>query len=173
MSRLTATQMVVIGNFKTADGLLRDQVAQIDLTGSKAVVRTDWATNRYSPYCFNWAFDSYVRGVSYSPDGSYFVVAATGGGVADTLCDGAARFETKAVGTAVDPTWVDESGGDTNWAVTVTDTAVFVGGHQRWANNPYGSDNASPGAVPRPGLVALDPSQRSPASVEPRSQPPG
>ncbi len=166
-------QMVVIGNFKQADGQLRDQVAQIDLTGTQAVVRADWATNRYSPYCYNWAFDSYVRGVSYSPDGSYFVVAATGGGVGDTLCDSAARFETKAVGTAVDPTWVDESGGDTNWAVTVTDTAIFVGGHQRWANNPYGSDNASPGAVPRPGLVALDPVSGRPLQWNPGRNPPG
>ena len=30
--------MVVIGNFKTADGLLRDQVAMLDLTGSSAMV---------------------------------------------------------------------------------------------------------------------------------------
>ena len=41
-------QMVAIGNFKTADGLLRDQVAQIDLAGSR-LWSPNWATNRYSP----------------------------------------------------------------------------------------------------------------------------
>ena len=166
-------RMVVIGNFKTADGLLRDQVAQLDLTGTQAVVTPDWATNRYAPYCFSWAFDSYVRGVSYSTDGSYFVVASTGGGVRDTLCDAAARFETYATGTNVQPTWVSETGGDTAWGVTVTDNAVYVGGHQRWANNPFAADAAGPGAVPRPGLMALEPISGRPLKWNPGRNPPG
>jgi hypothetical protein len=33
---------------------------------------------------------------------------------------------------------------------------VFVGGHNRWMNDPYGVDNARAGAVPRPGMAALD-----------------
>jgi hypothetical protein len=167
------TKMVVIGNFKRADGLLRDQVAQLDLSGSRAVVRTDWATSRYSPYCFNWAFDSYVRGVSYAPDGAYFVVAATGGGVTNTLCDAAARFETNTASTSAQPTWVDETGGDTAWGVSVTNNVVYVGGHQRWANNPFGVDAAKPGAVPRPGLMALDPISGRPLTWNPGRNPPG
>jgi hypothetical protein len=166
-------QMVVIGNFKTADGLLRDQVVQVDLTGTRAVVRPDWATSRYSPYCFSSAFDSYVRGVSYSTDGSYFVIAATGGGVPGTLCDAAARFETNAVGTSIQPTWVNETGGDTVWGVTVTNNAVYVGGHQRWSNNPNGVDAAKPGAVPRPGLMALEPLTGRPLKWNPGRNPPG
>lgn len=166
-------QVVVIGNFKRADGLLRDQVAVLDTSGATARVRPDWSTNRYAPYCFKNAFDSYVRGVSLSPDGSYFVVGATGGGVEETLCDAAARFELTSSGTNIQPTWVDETGGDTNWAVEVTDNAVFVGGHQRWANNPYGHDNARPGAVPRPGLVALDPLSGRPLQWNPGRNPPG
>ena len=167
------TRMVAIGNFKLADGLLRDQVVQINLTGASASVRTDWATQRYAPYCFNWAFDSYVRGVSFSPDGSYFVVAATGGGVTGTLCDAVSRFDTNATGTDIQPTWVDETGGDTVWAVTITDGVVFVGGHQRWSNNPLGSDYANAGAVPRPGLQALDPISGRPLQWNPGRNPEG
>ncbi|MER7073569.1 PKD domain-containing protein [Terrabacter sp. NPDC000476] len=166
-------RIVAIGNFRTADGLDRDQVAQITTTGATAVVTPDWQTNRYNPYCFNWAFDSYVRGVSYSPDGSYFVVAATGGGVANTLCDAAARFETYATGSDIQPTWVSETGGDTMWGTEITDNAVYVGGHQRWGNNPYGSDTPGPGAVPRPGLVALDPVSGRPLQWNPGRNPPG
>ena len=103
--------MVVIGNFKTANGLLRDQAAMLDLTGSSAQV-APWATSRYSTYCYNWAFDSYVRGVSFSPDGSYFVINATGGGNG-TLCDTTARFATNLTDTNAQPTWVDWTGGDT------------------------------------------------------------
>lgn len=165
-------RVAIVGNFKYADGALHDQVAQIDLGANSASV-SNWQTNRYSPYCYNWAFDSYVRGVSYSPDGSYFVVTATGGGVRDTLCDAAARFETRASGSALDPTWVSESGGDTTWAVEVTDSAVFVGGHQRWGNNPYGVDRAGAGAVPRPGLFTLDPISGRPLSWNPGRNPPG
>lgn len=167
------SQLVAVGNFKYADGLLRDQVVQISLTGASAAVRTDWTTSRFSPGCFSWAFDSYVRGVSYSVDGTYFVVASTGGGVTNTLCDAAARFETAAQGTDVQPTWVSETGGDTTWGVSITNNAVYVGGHQRWANNPYGSDSAGPGAVPRPGLMALEPISGRPLKWNPGRNPPG
>jgi hypothetical protein len=163
--------MVVIGNFKTANGLLRDQVALLDLTGSSAKV-AKWATSSYSPYCYNWAFDGYVRGVSFSPNGSYFVINATGGGNG-TLCDATARFETKLGSTNAKPTWVDETGGDTVWGVTVTNTAVYIGGHNRWNNNPDGVDKAQPGAVPRPGLAALDPVSGRPFAWNPGRVPLG
>ena len=167
------TRMVAIGNFKLADGLLRDQVVQIDLTGAAASVATDWATSRYAPYCFNWAFDSYVRGVSFSPDGSYFVVNATGGGVTGTLCDAEVRWETNATGADVQPTWIDETGGDTVWAVTVTDSAVFVGGHQRWSNNPLGSDYARARSGAEARTAGARPDQRSASPVEPGRNPEG
>lgn len=167
------TTLVATGNFKYADGLLRDQIVKIDLRGSSAVVDAGWATQRYAPQCYNWAFDGYVRGVSFSPDGSYFVVNATGGGVTGTLCDATARFDTADSGQDVQPVWVNESGGDTLWGVTVTDTAVYVGGHNRWSNNPNGVDSPGPGAVPRPGLGALDPVSGRPFAWNPGRRPLG
>lgn len=166
-------RLVVIGNFKTADGVPRDQVALITLGATSATVTPNWNTNRYNPLCLSNAFDSYVRGVSFSPSGSYFVVAATGGGVRDSLCDAAARFETYATGADIQPTWVSETGGDTMWGTEITDNVVYVGGHQRWGNNPYGRDFAGPGAVPRPGLVALDPLSGRPLQWNPGRNPPG
>ncbi len=166
------TKMVIIGNFRKVDGLDRVQAAMIDL-GATATVDPDWRTSRYEPLCFNWAFDTYVRGVQMSPDGSYFVIASTGGPVGGTLCDTAARWETDATGSDVQPTWVDYSGGDTLYSVAVTGTAVYVGGHQRWMNNPDAGDSAGAGAVPRPGLVALDPANGIPLKWNPGRNPRG
>ncbi|WP_370618060.1 PKD domain-containing protein [Mumia qirimensis] len=150
------SKLVAIGNFKKVDGLNRDQAVVINTTGAASQVAPDWRTRRYEPYCFNWAFDTYVRGVSISPDGSYFVVASTGGPSGGTLCDTAARFEFASTGDDIQPTWINYSGGDTLWGVEVTESAVYVGGHQRWMNNSLAGDSAGPGAVPRPGLAALD-----------------
>src|SRR5680860_1302819 len=167
------TRLVAIGNFKRVDTLSRDQLVMLSLDGSSSVVTADWQTNRYSPYCFNFAFDTYVRGVSFSPDGSYFAVTATGGYVADTLCDTAARFETAATGDDIQPTWVNYTGGDTLWSVTVTEKAVYVGGHQRWLNNSLASDTAGPGSTPRPGLAALNINTGVPLKWNPGRNPRG
>ena len=165
------SRLVAIGNFTFVDGQLRDQVAMWNL-GATAELRADWQTHRYEPACFSWAYDSYIRDVDFSPDGSYFVIAATGGGNG-TLCDTAARFETSASGTDIQPTWVDYAGGDTVLSIAITGTVVYAGGHMRWMNNPDASDFAGGGAVPRPGLVALDPANGMPLSWNPGRNPRG
>ena len=43
------SRMVVVGNFRKANGLDRDQIVQIDLTGTSSSVRPDWQTNQFKP----------------------------------------------------------------------------------------------------------------------------
>lgn len=169
--------LVVVGNFKTADGHARDQIVRIDLGNSEAAVDEDWATDAYTPACTSKNFDGYVRDVGFAPDGKYFVVVATGGSgglpATETHCDSAARFDTAASGTDVQPVWTDWTGRDTLYSVAVTGTAVYVGGHQRWLNNPKGADDAGSGAVPRPGIGAMDPRTGVPLSWNPGRNPRG
>ncbi len=173
------SRLIVIGNFKDANGTLHDQIVNI-LIGSKpaATIDPNWNTQEYTALCFSDAFDTYMQDVDFAPDGSYFVVAATGGSGtnndgSNSLCDSASRWETSATGDNVQPTWADYSGQDTIASVAVTGSAVYVGGHQRWLNNPDGYDYAGPGAVPRPGLGALDPVSGVPMSWNPGRNPRG
>ncbi|PWN02682.1 hypothetical protein DJ010_13360 [Nocardioides silvaticus] len=166
--------LVVGGNFKKVAGAARQQVAVIDLAGARPKV-APWSTDRYEMQCSGSYPDTYIRGVDIAPDSSYFVVNTTGAFFGNaSLCDSTARWElplTSATsGGGLQPSWVDHTGGDTFWAVEVTETAVYVGGHQRWTNNPHpspGGDNDGPGALARPGIAALDPYSGVPLSWNP------
>lgn len=170
------SQLVAVGNFTRVAGEERPQLAVVDLASRPARL-ADWHTDRYSEEC-SLRFDTYMRDVDVSPDGSYFVVVTTGARAAPTLCDAAARWELTSRGSGLQPTWADHSGGDSLTAVAVTGAAVYVGGHQRWMNNPdprgSGRDTRpGPGAVPRQGIAALDPSNGLPFSWNPGRQPRG
>jgi hypothetical protein len=151
------TRLVIDGTFTQVAGQRRYQIAMID-TSAKPAKLTTWATERYATPCNVNSFDTYMRGIDFAPDGSYFVVVTTGGPYGTTqLCDSAARWETAKTGAGQSPTWVNWTGGDTLLSVSVTGKAVYVGGHQRWQDNPAGHDSAGPGAVSRPGIAALNP----------------
>ena len=165
------SRLAAIGNFSTVGGLPRSQLAVLNTptTGNASV--STWATNRYDAAhndCSS-SFDTFTRDIDFSPDGSYFVVSATGafaGGAAKgTMCDTTSRWETASTGN--DPTWIDYTGGDTTYGVAITGAAVYVGGHMRWQNNPFQGDQAGPGAVPREGIAALDPVNGLPLSWNP------
>ena len=154
---LSRDRLAVDGSFTTLDGLSRPQVGLVDI--STATPRlADWRTDAYTAKCMA-SFPSYVRGLDFAPDGSYFALVTTGGprGRGSLPCDTAARFETYTTGRTIRPTWVNHTGGDSLYSVAATGAAVYVGGHQRWMDNPKGKDTAGPGAVPREGIAAIDP----------------
>ena len=102
-----------------------------------------------------------LRGVDFSPDGSYFVIVATGGvatqgNIGKDVCDAAARFNTN-MPNPTRPVWINYTGGDTLHSVTVSSTAVYVQGHNRWLDNPQGHDTCLTTCVSRPGIGAIDP----------------
>ncbi|MEV1144219.1 malectin domain-containing carbohydrate-binding protein [Micromonospora sp. NPDC049799] len=166
------SDLVVIGNFKKANGVVHDQIVRIDLGDTSASV-ANWNTDRYTPACRYVSFDSYVRDVAYSPNGDYFVVVTTGAAYPGTLCDTVARWNTNTSGGGQQPTWISSSGGDTFLSAGISEKAVYVGGHIRWLNNPLGADKAAPGAVGRASIAALDPANGLPLSWNPGRHPRG
>ncbi|GAA4373697.1 PKD domain-containing protein [Paeniglutamicibacter cryotolerans] len=148
------SKLIGIGNFLKVNGEDHKQIVLLDLSGPTATT-SNWSTERYAPAC-SASFDSYMRDVEFSPDGKFFVVVTTGAYFGGTLCDTAARFESSATGSAIQPHWVDYTGGDTLTKVAITDKVIYLGGHQRWLNNPFAGDREGPGAVSREGLAAVD-----------------
>ena len=156
----SGTRLVAVGNFTTVGGLPRSRAFMLDL-GAVSATLSPWYYPPLAHMCKSNDLPSYLRDVDFSPDGSWFVIVSTGyvpvspTGIGTDLCDAAARFET-AVSNPARPTWINYTGGDTLHSVAVAGSVVYVQGHQRWLDNPYGQDSAGPGAVSRPGIGAID-----------------
>jgi len=174
------TKLVAVGNFKMADGVVHDQIMMLNLTSTSGTLDTGWNTAGYTAACASGAYDTYMRDMAFSTDGTYFVVAATGGGTftqntdgTRALCDTATRWATNDSGPDVQPQWIDYTGNDSFESITTAGDAIYVGGHERWVNNGSGSDSAGEGSVPRPGVAALDPINGMPFSWNPGRNPRG
>jgi hypothetical protein len=167
------SKLIAVGNFSSVGGQTRSQIAMLDLPATGAATVSPWATDRFDAGHNDCAtvFDTFMRDVDFSPDGSYFAVTTTGafagGAASGTMCDTSTRWETGPAAAGRQPTWVNYTGGDTSYGVAITGTAIYVGGHQRWQNNPFQGDQAGPGAVPREGIAALDPVNGLPLSWNP------
>jgi hypothetical protein len=154
------TRLVAVGNFTSVGGQTRYRAFMLTL-GTTSGTLNSWYYPPLQNLCRADSLPDYMRDVDFSPDGSWFAFVSTGfipqaGGVGRDLCDAAARFETGDP-NPTRPTWINYTGGDTLHSVAATDVAVYVQGHQRWLNNPQGSNSAGPGAVSRPGIGAINP----------------
>ena len=148
----------------------------LTLGATAGTINANWNTAGYTARCFASLFDSYVSDVDFSPDGSYFAIAATGGTGKNTdgthaLCDSATRWATNATGANVQPVWADFTGSDTFWSIAVT-------GHRHLRRRPpaLGQQHQRPQRRRRGcGAASRDrgagPGQRHAVQLEPRPQP--
>jgi hypothetical protein len=155
------TRIVAIGNFTSVDGELRRQAFMARL-GAASATLSPWHPPALDLPCLSVRALVYLRDVDFSPNGNYFVFVSAGVGsltedIGESVCDAAARFETADETSTAEPTWINYTGGDTLHSTAATGAAVYVQGHQRWLDNPFGRNSAGPGAVERPGIGAIDP----------------
>ncbi len=156
-----ATRLVAIGNFTAP----HPRAFMLDL-GATSATPDPWYYQPFSHSCeLPKVYPAYLRDVDFSPDGSYFVVVATGYVVQGNnplllgtdVCDAAARLETNQPNQAT-ATWINYTGGDTLHSTSVTGAAVYVQGHNRWMDNAGGRDFCNGACfAASPGIQALDP----------------
>lgn len=168
----SGTYDLVEGRFTSVGGQPRRQIFMLDLATSPATV-TGWTSpewdgsdpSMYPDYNCVPIEAFYIRSAAWSPDDSTVYIADTGyhpnnepvGQTPRTgLCDAAAAFPATATGP-VTANWIEYTGCDSYYSVAADDTAVYVAGHPRWAENPNDCDAAGPGAVADPGLQGLNP----------------
>ena len=154
-------RVLVEGVFTTAGGKPRQQIFQLFL-GSPTATVTGWTSPEFNQHCVTIE-PFYVRSAAWSPSDGTVYVADTGYHPylwnntfpLTGLCDAAAAFP--ATEQSVSHQWVEYTGCDSYYAVVADTSAVYVGGHPRWADNPDGCNQAGPGAIPDLGDQGLNP----------------
>jgi len=151
--------LAIAGTFLQVNGQSIPRLALVNTGGGLGATATvdNWSAPILATGCLKQT--SFINGIAFSPDSSYFVIADTGyktaGGPA--VCDSAVRFETGAAGDNVQPVWQNYTGADTLDSVAITGNVVYAGGHNRWFNNECGTNHVcEANAVLEDGLSALD-----------------
>jgi hypothetical protein len=161
--------LVAVGNFTAVGAVTRFRAFMVDL-GPASGTLASWYYTPLNRACRAPKVPAQLRDVDYSPDGSFFVIVASGfipSTPADqgvTICDAAARFNSN-VPNPVLPAWINYTGGDTLLSVAVTTAAVYVQGHNRWVAST--GTGCTPGCSVRQGIAALNPATGAALSWNP------
>jgi hypothetical protein len=160
--RADGAAVLMTGVFNSVGGQRHEQVFRLNMTPGAATVSA-WAPTELEQHCETvQAF--YARDAAWSPDGTKIYTATTGykpfngstGGARTGPCDAVIAYpatESRFPGHL----WINYTGCDSLYSVTADATTVYAGGHQRWASNPLGCDQAGKGAIVQPGLGEFDP----------------
>ena len=149
------TMDLVMGDFTSVGGLQREQIFELDVSGSTAQV-TPWTSPEWDgsssayPYECATVEPFYIQAASWSPDDSTIYIATTG-----YHPNVAAAFP--ATQASVLHTWVNYAGCDSLYSTAADASTAYFGGHERWSMNPNGCDFQGPGAISAPGMEGLSP----------------
>lgn len=152
---------LVEGDFTAVGGRPRQQAFMLNLGGPAATV-TGWTAGAFDQHCVG-GHPFYVEAGAWSPGDSRVYFADTGfhplgwnGTFPLTgLCDAAVAFP--ATQASVSPVWINYTGCYSLYSAAADTSAVYVAGHELYADNPGGCKSAGPGAVSAPGLGGLSP----------------
>jgi hypothetical protein len=144
------------GTFTKVESSARQQIFMLNL-GSHGNVST-WNSSEFNAFCAD-KHPFYIKSAAWSPDMSAVYVADTGfvpqgwnkQFPLTGLCDAVAAFPATRNG-GLTHVWINYTGCDSLYSVAADNSTVYVGGHERWANNANGCNQAGAGAIPSQGL---------------------
>jgi hypothetical protein len=148
------------GVFTSVGGQARQQIFMLDLGSAQGTVSA-WDSSEFFQFCAG-KHPFYIKAAGWSPDGSTVYVADTGLHLAfwnktfplTGLCDVVAAFSAQETG-GLSHEWINYTGCDSLYSVASDTSAVYVGGHERWANNPNACNTKGPGAINAPGMAGF------------------
>jgi hypothetical protein len=150
------------GVFTSVGGSSRQQIFMLNLGSGQGNV-SGWDSTEFNQHCAT-SHPFYVKAAAWSPDGSTVYVADTGfvpdgwnGSFPLTgLCDVVAAFPATQVG-GLSHYWANYTGCDSLYSAAADSSAVYVGGHERWAHNANGCNHAGSGAITAQGMGGFTP----------------
>ena len=142
----SGTRLLFEGTFTTVSGMPRVQLAELDLGSAAATLDGFYSARINSTSCVT---PFYIRAAAFSPDEKTVYIATTGFVGSSPYCDAAVAFPNTP--GAADK-WINKTGGDSLYSVAAGPFDVYIGGHERWADNPFGQDSCGAGCVPRQGI---------------------
>ena len=164
--------LLVEGDFTKVGGLGRQQIFMLNINQTPPKV-TGWSSPEFDgskgeipggfPYQCGDSHPFYIHAAAWSPDDSTIYIADTGihtwnwDGTFPMpgLCDAAAAFPATEKEVLHD--WIANDGCDSLYSVAADNSAVYVGGHNRWFPNGDACNSQGKGAIPAPGLAGLAP----------------
>jgi hypothetical protein len=141
------------GDFTTVAGVPHLQAAELDLTPTGATLDPWSNATMNSTYCAA-VEQFYAQAGAFSPDEQTIYLAATGYKGSSPYCDAVSAFANTPTATNL---WINKTGGDSLYSIAASATDVYVAGHERWLNNPNGSDFCGTGCVSRQGIGDVSP----------------
>jgi hypothetical protein len=152
------------GVFTSVGGQARQQIFMLGLGSSSGTV-TGWTSPDFNQFC-STKHPFYVKAAAWSPNTPTVYVADTGKVpfnwnhqfplTPPNLCDVVAALPSTQ--SSVSPMWTNYAGCDSFFSVAADSSAVYAGGHERWADNQNGCDSKGPGAIPAKGMGGFTPS---------------
>ena len=149
------------GDFTSVGGQHREQVFMLSLGRTRATV-TAWTSADFSGNCHSTE-PFYVRSAAWAPNAKTVYIATTGFTPADDpgfgprsgICDAAVAYPARS--RTVSRQWINYTGCDSLFAAAADSAAVYVAGHERWADNTLACNRPGPGARSAQGVGGLSP----------------
>lgn len=138
------SQAAMIGNFSSVGAVTHKEVAILDITGAGGATINSWndPANLNASNSTNCSSkDTWARGVDWDPTGTFFDIAASGGGGFDAfgahgaLCDAFSRFKSDGNAATPHPLIVNVTGFDSLFTVVDTGDVAYTGGHNKSLNH--------------------------------------